>query len=60
MPFYASFRDLQQELTRSFQSTGHRIQFQEAIAALRRQGKITQTPADYSGYMPIIRVISST
>ena len=36
MPFYASFRDLQQELTRSFQSTGQRIQFQEAIAALSR------------------------
>ena len=50
MPFYASFRDLQQELTRSFQSTGQRIQFQEAIAALRRQGKITQNSADYSGH----------
>lgn len=44
MPYYASFRDLQQVLTDSYLRAGRRIQFPEAIAVLRAQGKLTQKP----------------
>ena len=48
MPLYASFRNLQEVLTAYCRSTGNCLQFQEAIASLRRQGKLTQSPSDYS------------
>ena len=48
MPYYASFCDLQKELTGYYQSTGLRLQFEEAIASLRRQGKLKQFPPSLS------------
>ena len=44
MPWYASFQDLQNELTSYYNSTGKRLQFQEAIEGLRRQNKLLQSP----------------
>lgn len=43
MPWYASFHDLQEELSSFYKSTGKRMQFQEAIASLRRQNRLLQT-----------------
>ena len=46
MPFYASFQDLQKELSSSCNSTGKRLQFQEAIAQLQKHGRLLQAPPD--------------
>ena len=43
MPWYASFHDLQEELSSFYNSTGKRMQFQEAVARLRQQNRLCQT-----------------
>ena len=42
MPFYASFQELQKVLNSYYNQTGRRLQFQEAIARLRKQEKLLQ------------------
>ena len=44
MPFYASFRELQEELTTAYRSGRMRLQFPEAVTRLRQEGKLTQNP----------------
>jgi len=46
MASYVSLGDLQRELTECHRSTGHRLQFQDAIAALARKGKCLSSPAE--------------
>lgn len=48
MPVYASFHDLQSELSSYYRSTGKRLQFQEAIEVLRKKGKLFQTPPAFA------------
>lgn len=44
MSYYASFQDLQNELSSYYNSTGKRLQFREALAQLRRKNKLLQSP----------------
>lgn len=46
MPYYASFHDLQGELSACFHSTGQRLQFEEAIVSLQQQGRLLLAPPE--------------
>ena len=55
MSYYVSFGDLQNELTSYCRSTGRRLQFPEAIEALRRKEGFRQTPVT-TGNVPLHRM----
>ena len=53
IPWFASFRDLQSELSEYYRSTGERLQFSEAIGSLRRKGRLVPQPAGWEPADPL-------
>ncbi len=53
IPWFASFRDLQSELSEYYRSTGERLQFSEAIGSLRRKGRLVPQPVGWEPADPL-------